>query len=301
MIYLLTGDNTFELERRLKEIVDNSATQAERFDGSELSLEQLPDLFMGATLFATQRMIILRNVSGNKTVWSLLPEWLERLDGSTEVVLIETHPDKRTKTYKWLEKNTTVTEGRELQPHEAVKWVGELAEKYKMKLPREMAQFLVDYVGVDQWRLSSELEKLQLSGRPIDRKLIQELVEPTPQATSFELLDAVFTRRSSDIERLLSTVARSEDPYQFFGLLSSQIYALALVRSASGKSPDDIARASGVHPFVLRKVGPLASKLTSGEVKTIIERLAMLDKNMKLRPVEPWLQIKAFLLGLSSN
>lgn len=297
MIYLLTGENTFESERRLGELVAGFEGDVERVDGSELTPDQLPDLLAGVTLFSTDRLVVIKNASSNKPVWTALGEWFEKgVDNS--VVLVERMADKRTKTYKWLEKHAEVVTTKDLQPFEAVKWVEAEAKQRKLELTPDTARFFVDYVGADQWRLSAELDKLALAGKLVDKELIRELVEPTPQATSFELLDAAFAGRRGDVEQLLQTVAREEDPYMFFGLLAGQVYALALAKTAGGKSLDAVAKEAGIHPFVLKKVGGLARGLSVTEVKKIVKQLAELDVNLKSRSVEPWVQIQVFLLSL---
>lgn len=298
MIHLLTGENTFETERRLKELVAGYDGDVERFDGEELSVEQLPDLFSGATLFSTKRLVITKNASQNKSLWNLLVDWLEK-SVENDVVFVEEHPDKRTKTYKWLEKNSEVFVAKELQPFEAVRWLQQEAEKKRVNISRADCEFFVDYVGTDQWRLESELEKLALSGSELSEDTIRALVEPTPQATSFELLDAAFRGQTAEMERLFQVVSREDDPYMFFGLLSGQIYALALVTTGKGKRPEDIAKATGVHPFVLRKISGLAERMSSNSLQQLTSRLAELDANMKSRAVEPWTQVYSFLKSLS--
>ena len=167
-----------------------------------------------------------------------------------------------------------------------------------MTLKLADAEFMVDYVGVDQWRLASELEKLRLSGRDISRSAIEEIVEPTPQATSFELLDAAFRGRADVVERVFETVSRQEDPYMFFGLIASQVYAVALMKSAGNKSPELVAKESGANAFVLKKVRDVASGLTGQQVKDMMSRLSDLDVNIKSRGVDPWVQIRSFLNSL---
>lgn len=298
MIYLLTGENTFEIERRLKELVVQFEGDVERVDGEELAIEQLPDLLSGVTLFSSTRLVVIKNASSNKSVWSALGEWFEK-GVSNECILVESHPDKRTKTYKWLEKNAEVTTCKELQPFEAVKWVEKEANERGLECTKTAAEFLVDYVGMDQWRLDSELTKLLLSGKTITEDVIRDIAEPTPQATSFELLDAAFRGQTKEMERLFETVSRQEDPYMFFGLLAGQIYALALVKTAKGKRPDDIAKVTGVHPFVIRKVSGLAGMMTLSSLQALTNRLAELDANMKSRSVEPWTQVYSFLRSLA--
>lgn len=297
MINLLTGENTFEIERRLKKLVAGFDGDVERIDGEELSIDRLPDLLSGVTLFSSSRLVVIKSASGNKSLWATLSEWFEK-GVENDLVLVDTHPDKRTKTYKWLEKNAEVTTCKELQPFEAAQWVQKEAKERGLEISRASAEFLVDYVGIDQWRLDSELNKLLLSGRAASEEVIRDIAEPTPQATSFELLDAAFRGQTKEMERLFETVSRQEDPYMFFGLLAGQIYALALIKTAKGKRPDEIAKATGVHPFVLQKVGRLADMMTLSTLQKLTNRLAELDANMKSRAVEPWTQVYSFLRSL---
>lgn len=282
----------------MDEIINGFSVQLERFDSADLSLERLPDLFTGATLFAAERLIVFKDVSSNKSVWSILAEWLDRVDDSTTIIFVEPHPDKRTKTYKWLEKHAEVSTFRELQAHETLKWLEAEVKNRGLDMSRDVVRSFAEHVGQDQWRLSSELDKLVLVGKPVSRELIRELVEPTPQATSFELLDAAFAGRREEVKRLLATVARQEDPYMFFGLLSGQVYALALVKTAGDRSVEAIAKETGVHPFVLKKISAWARGVGGNELKRIISELAVLDAHIKSRPAEPWTQIQVMLLRL---
>ena len=101
-----------------------------------------------------------------------------------------------------------------------------------------------------------------LAEAPITRELIQDITEPHPQATAFELLDAAFGGDQATLDRLLAIVSRSEDPYKFFGLLASQVFALVAVKAAGQRRPDEVAKDLGLHPFVVRKVVQLAADLT---------------------------------------
>jgi DNA polymerase-3 subunit delta len=180
----------------------------------------------------------------------------------------------------------------------SAKWVASEAKQQGIDMNTKCIQALVTRVGVDQWQLSGELDKLVLSGQPVTKEKIQQLVESSPQATSFELLDATFRGQDERAENLFAVVSRQEDPYMFFGLLSSQIYAAALMAHARGMSPESVAKAAGMHPFVLKKIQPLAQSLTRQQLRELTLRLAELDSNIKSRSVAPWTQILSFLRSL---
>lgn len=299
MVNLLTGENSFMLHEHLQHLVDEYDGTVDTIDASELGVKQLPDLLTGVTLFSSSRLIVFKYASANKVLWSVLSDWLDK-GVSNDLVFVEPTPDKRTKTYKWLQVHATVTDCKELQFDAVVRWVKEFAASQDTPLDTAVADFLVQYVGVDQWRLKSELEKLKLSGRPVTKDLVRELVEPTSQATSFEVLDAAFAGEHERLERVLTAVEGEEDPYMFFGLLAGQVLAIAAVKFGDGKQPDDIARDMGIHPFVVRKVSRFAQSLSQDAAKQLVARLSELDVNMKSRSVDPWTQVRSFLSLLHS-
>ena len=297
MITLLTGPNTFAIAETIRERVATFDGEVEKLDASELEPRNLPDLFMGASLFSPNRLIVLRGVSTNKTLWSELEQWVGRVPSETEIVLIEASPDKRTKTYKLLQKHATIKEFSDLNEAELASWLQAHARTLGVEVQPDVLRYLISYVGRDQWRLRSELDKLLLAEKPITKELIQDIAEPYPEATAFELLDGVFSGSDARVHELLSLLREREDPYQFFGLLSSQVLALFAIASGGSRRPDEIARDMALHPFVVRKLGTVANKLGKKSIERLIEQLAHADERIKTSGVDPWRQLEITLLA----
>lgn len=305
MITLLTGDNTFAI----RDAVDGQIKKARAklgadgvsiVDAGDLKIADLPQLLLGASLFATERLVVIRDASSNKTVWEKLEELLASVDKQTTVILIAPTADKRTRTYKWLQKNAEVREAKELSENDLAKWLQAEIQQSGAEVKPDVARFLINYVGPDQWRLKQEAEKLILSGRTITQDLIRELIEPNPTASAFELLDAVFAGRADEANKLLELIRGSEEPYRFFGLLANQIHALLLVAAAGNRPPDTIAKDAGVHPFVVRKLQPLARKLDKRQRDIMVEVLAGLDGQLKSTGHDPWTLIRVALNEITS-
>jgi DNA polymerase III delta subunit len=156
-----------------------------------------------------------------------------------------------------------------------------------------MAAFLVRYSGTDQWRLYNDLQKLALADKLISKELIEELIEPNPSASVFDLLDAILTGRQDDAQRLLSIVRVYEEPYKFMGLFVSQVYALALCVVADHRPSQTIAKDAGIHPFVAQKTAALARKIDRERLKHIVDRVEECDVAMKSTGGDPWTLIAA--------
>src|SRR5680860_9144 len=166
MITLLAGENSFDIQRALNAIINDFEDidgHVEKIEGTELRVSQLPDILMGVSLFSQKRLVIVRNLSENKDVWPVLGDWIPKMSDDIHLVLIESKPDKRTSTYKKLKEKASV---REFQPWSdrdlamVERWVTAEAKKQGLELDKKCVQFLVQWVGVDQWQLFHAIEKL---------------------------------------------------------------------------------------------------------------------------------------------
>jgi DNA polymerase III delta subunit len=300
MITLLTGDNSFENERALRRIIHESGVLVERIDGSTLEVKQLPDLLMGATLFASKRLVIVRNLSENKTLWNDFGNWLPRVSDDIHLVLVESRPDKRTKTYKDLQKIASVYESKAWTDRDGMKaeqWVSSEAKAQGFELDKKCARLLVERVGVDQWLLAGALEKLAVLDH-VSPEVIEEVIEANPVENVFSLLETALRGDTHRIRTMISTLELNEDPYRLFGLLSSQGFQLATL-SITDKQSSEVAKDLGAHPFVLSKLAPHARKLGVTGAHKLIGALAEADSGMKTSAAEPWLLIERALAKIA--
>lgn len=297
MITLLTGENNYALTEALRVKTKSFHGDIERFDGAELDTKQLPDLFMGATLFSSDRFVVIRGASVNKTLWAELADWVEKTPNETQIVLVEPSPDKRTRTYKALQKHATIQEFSLLNEASLRSWLQAVARQRGAEFSPDVLAYFLSYVGNDQWRLIGELDKLLLAEKPLTQELIRDVAEPYPEATAFELLDAWLGGNAERARDLLGLLREREDPYQFFGLLSSQVLALLALSLAGSRRPDDIARDLALHPFVVRKLSTSARELGRARVEALVSTLAAADIRIKTSGVDPWRQLEITMLS----
>lgn len=300
MITVLTGDNSFEIERALQQIIAEAALVVERVDGATLDIKHLPDLLMGATLFAQKRLVVIRNMSENKSLWADFGSWLARVSDDIHVVLIEPKPDKRTKTYKDLQKIADIQESKawtERDGSRAEQWVIGEAKQRGYELDKKCARLLVERVGIDQWLLDQALEKLAVVDS-VTPELILEIIEANPAENVFNLLETALRGNASRLPSMIATLEVAEDPYRLFGLLSSQGFQLAAL-SVTDKSPSEVAKDLGAHPFVLSKLAPHATRLGHSGSRRLIGALAEADSGMKTSSGEPWLLIERALVKIA--
>jgi DNA polymerase-3 subunit delta len=302
VVTILTGENDFEIMRVLRRIVDSFEGRAEKVDGTELEIKQLPDLLMGGTLFADKRLVIIKNASQNKVIWNVLSDWLSRISDDVQLVLVDEKLDKRTKTYKDLQKVADIREftlWTERDSVQAEKWTIDEAKGMGFELDKKSAHGLVGRVGVDQWLLFQALQKLAVVEK-VSPGIIENLIDANPTENVFNLFDAALRGDALRIKTMMATLQLSEDPYRLFGLMSGQAFQLFAL-SLTDKSSNEVAKDLGVHPYALGKLAPYAKALGKAKVKKVFAAFIEADSAMKTSAADPWLLIERALMKTATQ
>jgi len=300
MITLLIGENSFEIERYIGELKANFKGDVEKINGNELQLAQLPDIFMGVSLFSINRMIIIRNLSENKSIWSIFGDWLPKISSDINLVIVESKPDKRTSTFKSFKKHADIKEFNlwsDRDVSSAEKWVSAEAKKLGLVLDNNSVQLLVQRVGLDQWQLLNALQKL-LSVDVVSVDVIKEVIDANPIENVFDLLDAALRSDVVRLKQILQTLEQSEDVYRLSSLLFTQAFQLAVVSSAD--KLDNTAKDFAIHPYVVSKLEPIAKRIGKAGVFKVISIFAQADDDMKMSRAEPWLLVERALVKVAN-
>jgi len=300
MITWFIGENTFDIHQAVKAAIAGFDGVPERVDGSTLELKNIPDLLMGGTLFASKRLVIIKDLSQNSSVWEKLPEWIDRISDDIDVILIDGKPDKRTTGYKEVKKRVSLKEFPVWGDRDqmlAESWVVQYAKTIGLFLDKKLAHHIVKRIGLDQWLLANGLEKIALleSASP---ETINDIIDPNPSENVFQLFELALEGRREAIHDMVRTLELNEDPYKLFALLSSQAFQLAAVASAS--QDDNPAKDFGIHPYVAGKLSRHGNRLGSRGAARILLAFADADADMKRSRGEPWLLIERTLLSVAN-
>ncbi len=310
MISFLFGQNRYALKSRLRSIADEFAAEnihgaaaPERLSGARLEASELYSLLLGGSLFGERRLVILDDCSQNPAVWSALGEAVQDgLPASTHLVVVEQSPDKRSKTFKTLQKTADLVV--EAGPESLIKllgWVLEEARRRRVELSEPAARRLLELAGPDQERLANELDKLFVHST-IKTELVEDLVEPVSSASVFGLIDAVISRRPQQVGRILDGLRGSEEPSKILALLVGQLHSLAILLASGGRRDiDRLAAEAGIHPYALRNLRARAAGLSLAELSRLIEAADKLDESLKNSRGDEWLLLETVLLRASSK
>lgn len=298
MIYLFYGENEFEKRAALTELIGGD--NVERHDGENLSLNGMQEIAIGQTLFMDSSRYLISRLSGNNEVWSQLPDM--KFDEDRTIILVEDKIDKRTKTYKWLQKNAQVREFlplSECQKPQLLKWCRAEAKNRGYDLTNQQAEVIIGRLGFNQLRLSNFLDQLALAENVTD-ELIDDFI---PLARAENVFDLFVSALAGDHDKVHNIIGYLESEsgvdgaYQTMGLLASQTTNLTALILADGDS-GAVASDFSVNPYVLRRLASLSKGIDKKRLRRINEALFRADLQMKTTSVNPWILIEAALADI---
>lgn len=303
MITVLSGPNQYGISQKLATIKADFIREfgpagVEIYSGEQIQIESLASLLSGVTLFASNRLVIIRDLSSNKVVAEQLLSILKSIPSEVHVLLLEGQLDKRTAYYKTLKKEADFYELGELEGEALATWVGGYVKAQGGTIANRTIHVLINYVGSDQLRLVNELDKLIAFNPEITESAITDLVEKRPEDTVFQLLDSALGGKQRQALTILEELESAhEDPFQIANMLIWQTHILAVVSSSNSVPEADLAKATKLNPFVVRKTKGLAARLGKQDITKIINAVAALDIRLKSTATNPWQVIEQTILA----
>lgn len=211
-------------------------------------------------------------------------------------------PDKRSRLFK-----AGKVSGREFAflPKQAlVAWLGQEASSQKGHIDTEAANYLIDNLGYDRWRLRSELERLLLVELRVTLALAKrEVAARGAEAQIFLALDALVRGNKATvikhIERLLED---GEGEFYILSMLAYQFRTLFLIRSGQekGLTLSDISQQSGLHPYAVEKSASTARQFPVAWWREGLTRIMATDFAIKRGKVQARTALIMLVLNLAS-
>jgi DNA polymerase III subunit delta len=321
-VYLLFGGETFLRDLAAKTITDIALQDAQlrEFNESEISLtevsfanaiaaaEQLP-------MMADKRVIKLTEVSvpasGKKDTIKeddekLLENYLKRPSESSVVIFVANEFDKRRKIAKLLLENSVAVEFKPLTDMELLTWAKAKEKELNTKFDDNALRYLIELVGNDVRKLTTEIEKLSTAALPdsiIGRELVESLTPNSREITNFALTDNLMAgNRQKSLDVLQKILDDGAEPLMLLGLIANHYHRLYLAKELmnEGVERKEVARIMKLPPFKQDDFLANARRSNADKLSNALKNIAETDLAIKTSKGTPRLQIEMLVYQLSA-
>ena len=260
MIFFFYGQNSYALRQEVRRLTDTYVSKTgsnfglERVDGLKVTAQELTAELQTVPFLSTSRLVIVQELGSNKTVAGRSRR-SPRMPASTVVVFIDTEVDRRTSYFKTLSGIAKAVEFSQLSGSKLETWVRQEVARQSAKISPNATRRLIELVGEDQWRLSSEIGKLSNYSEEITPATVEEMVEPAFSETIFNLVDAMTAGRGGLALKLFQgLIQQKTSEIYILTMIQWQLRNLLLAKASGGITPSELAKQTGISPYVATKV-----------------------------------------------
>ena len=271
----------------------------ERIDAEDSQASEILARVGAGSLFASNRLIIIKGLAANRELAEAPDKLIAAVSDDHEIILVLPKPDKRSRLYTVLKKDTQFKEINIQTGAGLIDWLLGIVTNLNGQIDRRVAAYLIERVGNDQVSLVQELNKLVTYEPNITRQTIDLLVEPSLHSTIFQLLSSAFYGDKMAVERIYNEQrSLKEEPQKIIGLIVWQLHILAVVKAAKTKSVEEIAHDLGANAKSIAVSAGLAGRLSDTKLNSLIAKLLELDNKIKQQSVNEDDVLLYFLLSI---
>ncbi|MCX6723295.1 MAG: hypothetical protein NT094_04520 [Candidatus Staskawiczbacteria bacterium] len=333
MIYFIYGQDSFRSKRKLEEIILGykkihksglnliyfNVGPASAKGYGEASFKYFYSNLKINSMFAEKKLIILRNVFFDLKFCEEFLENIKSLEDSKDIVVVyeDTLPDQRTKFFKALQKNVKCQEFECLSPIQLKKWVAQEFGNNKAKINLDALDLLIEFVKNDLWQMTNEINKLSnyrkftplnsaeggqaksnlTGGVVVKKEDVELLVKPNIDNDIFKTIDALASRNKKLALSLLHKhLDNGDNVLYLLSMITYQFRNLLVIKELQSTQPyGQIAKKSGLHPFVVQKSFSLCNQFSVEQLKKIYLKIFQVDSDIKTGKIEPELALDLLL------
>ncbi|MBU0708874.1 DNA polymerase III subunit delta [Patescibacteria group bacterium] len=278
MIYLVYGEDTYRVKKKVNELRQGFATQKVICDiDLDFNWDQL-EVNQGY-LFGEPQVWVFGDVldtSRGAEFFGKLQHVLERKMEATVIIIWQSGGlDERFKFSRWLKKNAEVHKFGPMNPPAVEKWIKDWLGSQEVE--DAAIKKLVEYHGSNLWLIENELRKLRAytNGEKIAIGEVELLGCKSVEENIFRFIDALSYRNVAEAGSLLDILlTEGQDPAYLFSMIVRQFRLLLLAKGDDGLK--------GLHPYVARKVNQQSPRWEYPILKRIYAKLLEIDVDTKM-------------------
>ena len=309
-LYLFYGKEKYlvaQTRDKLKEalIPSGDTMNYSYFEGKKTDIPEILELIQTMPFFNDYRLLVLDQTELGKKSNDDFLNALKEMPETTILLIIEDDVDKRSKIYKYINKEGCAVSFETPKEKDLVLWVAQMLKKEQKKMTQKDIQLFLYKTGQDMFTIKNELEKLisYTKGREvIGAEDLEALTTAQTTNQIFVMLEAIAKKQRDTVLKLYyDLIELKESPFGILALLVRQCNQLLPTQSLlkAGKSQGEMAKELKVPPFVAGKLKQQVRLFKREELYEMIKKCAATDEGIKTGKITDRIGVELLLVEFS--
>lgn len=290
-VYLLYGDDAYLMDSCRKQLISaltgDDTMNLLSVSGRPESIPKLKDFTDTLPFFSEYRVVLLSDTGLFKSSDDQTVEWLSSLPAYSHVIFSETEVDKRSRTYKAVDRLGHAAELNHPKKEQAENWVLAYLKKRGMNIRRDAYDYICQNLPEDMYAMENELSKLcdyRAADKSISLDDVKSLMTVRIENRIFDLTEAVTSRdRKKALALYQDLLALREPPMRILFLMNRALNQICLAKKMTEERVprEKIEAALGVRQFVLNKILNTGRRFPTGIFETLLRTGIDLETRVK--------------------
>lgn len=310
MIYLIKGNDSFHIDKKINEIVTKSKINdfdIHRYDGKNrgFNLQELVDDLMTIPFFSGSKIVLYKNPAfilndknNNETNaedisdvkeddYTSLLNYIKNPVFETDLILYSYDYSFKTNTklYKEIVKNANVLDYQLPRPNDFKNEAINIISRSKLAIENNAREQLIINSNNDYKALYGNIEKLMLYGDKIDIDVVNHLTDPYIEEQIFSFTNAIFDKDYSKTFKILNDFyTLNYSIFYLMAMLASQLRYLVQIAyySSAHYSLEDIKRLTKTDKdYRIKKTLEIVRRFKGVDFLKYLAELSDLDISLK--------------------
>ncbi|MCP1102287.1 DNA polymerase-3 subunit delta [Aequitasia blattaphilus] len=311
-VYLFYGEENYLKQQYKKKLIEALIPQDDTvnfasFEGKDVKVEEIMSLGDTMPFFAERRLIVVENSGFLKQKSEELASYIPEIPESAVLLFVESEVDKRGKVYKAITKKGRAVDMSAQDEKSLIMWLASLIKGENKKVKESTLRYFIGKAGHNMDTLKREMDKVisyALYEDEITPQAIDAVVTNQIENHIFDMVEAVSLKKQKEALRLYyELLALKEPPMRILYMLSRQFKQLLEVKGLrkQGYDKGKIAKAAGIHPFVVGKLLNQVNRFRTKELISILEGALESEKAVKVGDLKDTLSVELFIVKNSAS
>jgi DNA polymerase III subunit delta len=291
-VYFLSGEESYFIDHITDLLINNVLTAAEKdfnmtvMYGRDSGIGSILDACVRYPFMAEYNLVVIKEAQDLKKIDELNP-YLENPNPAT--ILVFAHKfkkiDKRTNTYKILDKNACIYTSEKIKEKEIPDWVRRYLGEQNFSIDQKALTLLVEYMANDLSIIINQLDKLvhlKKDSKAITSNDIEQHIGISKEYNVFELQNAIAHKNQAKATKILNYISSNPKAMaiQLITAMLFSFFSKACVLYYHRADQKKTAEAINIPPFFLNDYTQTVSRY-QGKLPAVISILKEYDLKSK--------------------
>lgn len=311
-VYLLYGEEDYLKEQACRQL-KNALVAADdtmnlcTFQGKGQDENAIIQLSQTLPFFQEHRVILLEETGLAGKCSDEFLDNLKELPDTTVIIMVEESVDKRSRLYKWIQKNGYPVEFSYQDEKSLRQWVQDQLKEDGKTMDGAAMHLLLERTDGKMTAIENELQKLVLYAGDREKITADDVKELVPEPVNnqiFRMIAAVSEGRPEQaLDYYYDLLSLKEPPMRILFLMVREFNMLFRVKNLAqqGRPDGEIAKTIGTPPFAVKKYRATGKQYTYAALKNQLSRCAEMENLVKNGNMNERIAIELLILQFSNR